>query len=361
MNEDRIEELYDQVYEMLEGPEKVAAFEEIVRLVDAQRDEQLSYSARIELIEAANTIGMHDRAMVAFSWCLARHDKMEDAIDLHELLWYFKWILQSITRIAAVDADKIIALEDDMARRLVATSHSLRPIEYIRCINRVRMGQLDEARRDFQRWQKAKRDAMADCRACELDNEVEFYAAMGDDEQAINIGTPLATGKTKGCAEVPHHTFGKLVRPLLRLGRIDEAGERFIASMRRIRGNMNFLAGVAEEMLYLVRVGERVKLIRLLDKHLPLVAASVDDDARCRFYKATALALDLFAAKTKKDQKLVIPTSLACHREDHTYDPAELAGWFHEEAKQLAERFDARNGNNRYGKLLAESETLVAG
>jgi len=361
MNQDRIDELYDQVYELMEGPEKVAMHEEIVRIVDGQGDEQLSYSARIELIEAANTAGMHDRAMVAFSWCLARHDKMKEAIDLHELLWYFKWILQSVTRIAAVDGAKIIALEDDMAKRLAATGHSPRPIEYIRCINRVRMGDLKMAQRDFERWQAAKRDEMADCRACELDNEVEYYAALGDDEQALKIGTPLVTGKKRGCAEVPHHTFGKLVRPLLRLGRIDEAGERFTASMRRIRGNMNFLAGVAEEMLYLVRVGERVKLVRLLDKHLPMMTESVDDNARCRFYKATALGLEMLASHSSKKQKLVVPSSLACHREDHTYEPAELAGWFHGEAERLATVFDARNGNDTYQKLLAESAVLVAG
>ena len=117
MSEERIEELYEQASE-LEGPEKVALFEEMVRLADSMNNESWGYELRIELVEEANQAGMHDRAMVAFSWCLARHDKTDEPIDTGALLWFFKWILQEITRFSKVARDQIVAMEDDMAQRL---------------------------------------------------------------------------------------------------------------------------------------------------------------------------------------------------------------------------------------------------
>lgn len=358
MSEERIGELVDQVYSIPEGPERVAIWEEVVRLIDSLADDQRSYEARLALVDAANWAGMHDRALVAFSWCLS-HKDLTQQHDAHDLLWKFKWILQNITQFAGVAAEQIVAMEDDMAKRLASVGYSPRPIEYIRCINRIRMGDFEAAQRDFLRWQSAPRDAMADCSACEKDNQVEYLAELGNNEEAVRVGEPLITAQHPLCKEVPHFTHGHIVRPLLRLGRHDLAQPNFEAAMKRIRGKAKFLQGMAEQILFLLKVNDLTAVVKILDKHLALVATSVDDRGRCRFYRATALACEKLAEETTKPLKLRVPESFDCHQSNHQYDAQELANWFHAEADQLTAAFDARNGNKSYQKAAEESRILA--
>jgi len=56
------------------------------------------FHLRQELIEAATFGGMEDRALIAFSWCLAQSDKDADRFPEQDLLWgKYKWILAGIT------------------------------------------------------------------------------------------------------------------------------------------------------------------------------------------------------------------------------------------------------------------------
>ena len=200
---------------------------------------------------------------------------------------------------------------------------------------------------------------MADCKACELDNEVEYYAALGENEKALELGVPLLTGKKSGCAEVPHHTFGHTARPFLRLDRLEEAEGFYVKALKKIGGEPKFLRGVAEQLLVALRGGDPAKAVRLIDMHLKIAATCVDDDARCRFFKVVGLVLDSLASESAKPLKLRIPTSMACHADGDAYNPAELARWFHTEADQLAQAFNSRNGNNFYSSLLEESAGLT--
>ena len=75
MSEDRFRELMDEARCLPNTPTRVAMLEEAVREADLCNDAQLGFEARTELVEAATFSGLREKAMVAYSWCLAHYDR----------------------------------------------------------------------------------------------------------------------------------------------------------------------------------------------------------------------------------------------------------------------------------------------
>ena len=96
MSDERYEILVDQAEELDEGPEKIALVEEAVREADLQRDPYLSFMVRMDLVRAAAFGDAREKAVVAFSWCLAQFDAEPQRYggeQYFHLLWRYKWIL----------------------------------------------------------------------------------------------------------------------------------------------------------------------------------------------------------------------------------------------------------------------------
>ena len=116
---------------------------------------------------------------------------------------------------------------------------------------------------------------------------------------------------------------------------------------------------VADHLLYLVRVGELDKALASLETNLPHAADVAEADARFAFYVAAQCVAEGLARKAGKPLRVRVPRELACHRDDDTYEPAELAGWFAAESAELADRFNRRNGNDYFTREIAECRQLA--
>ncbi len=359
MNDDRLEDLLDQAAELEPSPAKVALLEEAVREADALGDDGTSYFVRMELIDAASYSGFKEKSLVAFTWCLAKFDKSPEDYDEFDLLWKFKWILDQLPYFVQVSREQIVRTQDDMERRYHDLGYSLRPVHYMRWSNFMRLGDFEQAEQHVRLWQAAPRDGLADCPACEQDKHIELMIRRHRDEEALALSVPIFAGRMK-CAEIPEYTYGQIVRPLLRLGRLEEALDYHRRGYRRISKNRDFLEGIAAHLMVLVAAQDWKKAARLFERHLPWAATISDFNARFEFYSASALFLAALAeASTKSQRKWKVPNTLACHREDDTYVTAELADWFQQETSQLVARFNQRNGNDYYTELWQEHARLA--
>jgi tetratricopeptide (TPR) repeat protein len=359
MTEERLTELLDEAREMEPCPTQVAFLEEAVRLVDTLNDPDFAYDVRMELIHAATFAGFKEKAMVAYAWCLARYDAAPDNFDLSDLLWRYKWILDQLPSFPQISRAQIERSQNDMERRYREAGYSLRPVHYMRWSNHMHMGDLELARQHHAEWERAIRDELADCRACEINKTVDLLIRLNENEQAIEHARPLFAGRLK-CTHVPDETYGLIVRPLLRLGRLDEALEYHRKGYRRLQSNPTYLNAVAEQMLVLVRAGEQAKAVKIFERHLPAAVDTADFWNRFLFYSA---ATNLFAslADSRRRRKLRIPRwpALDFYRPDDSYDCGEVATWFRGATAQLATRFNERNGNDYFHQWIAENERLA--
>ncbi len=359
MSQEEIDNLREQVAQCPDHAEKVPLLEAAVRASDAIGNDELSYELRVELIESATWSNQYDRALVAFSWCLSRHDQVNSPISQWSLLWRFKWVLQNITYMPNVSCEQIERLEDDMQMRLDAEGYNRRAVEYIRFLNRARMGQLETAAGHYRKWKLTSRDPMADCRACEYDSEVEYFLHRGDNEKALSIARKLVDGELGGCREVPERPFGRIIRLLLRCDLIDEAKERQKAGISLLAGKHQFLRYIAEHVLLLARTKQYSRALRLIDKHLRSAAQMVDSDAQLLFFHAVSLSLESMTADSYGPVQLRLADSHPAFDTSGTYQPGELSTWYLREATKLSDAFDKRNQNDSYTRLMAESRRLV--
>jgi hypothetical protein len=96
-----------------------------------------------------------------------------------------------------------------------------------------------------------------------------------------------------------------------------------------------------------------------VERHLPAALVAVALDERFEFFLAVRLWTDRLAQEGVAHIKVSLPTSLPTCDTDGMSDVARLGRWFTDEAQKIAQRFDARNGNDHFQKQLEESSQLL--
>ena len=325
------------------GEEKTSLIDEAVRLADLAQDTLLGFQAREALIEAATFGGYPDKALVAFTWCLAQCDKDPKQFDERELLWQYKWVSARLPYFPQIPRAKIEEVHEDMRARYERCGLSLRPVHKIRWLAARRMGEREQALASYEAAERLPRDHGADCDACERNDRIRYLLYVERVEDALEAAQPILSGRM-GCAEIPHATLAMILLPLLELDRAEQAIRYHLRGYRLVRGNREFVGSQAEHLEFLGLTGNHSRADRLLEEHLGLAMSVTDLDQRFRFLNAAAAH---YAAR-EGELELALPPWLECYRAEGRYPVAELAAWLEQEAGALADRFDARNGNSLF-------------
>ena len=351
MSIERILELLSQAKGLEKNATKVALLEEAVREADVLEDLQLQYQIRMDLIDAATFSGQEEKALVAFSWCLAAFDKHPGEFQPHSLLWKYKWILGQSASYPQISREQIVQMQDDFHERLQQLGYSLRPAHYMRWTNFMDMGLWDKTHEYFQKWQDAPRDTLADCRACERNRHVELLCFEQKDEEALTIAEPILQGRMR-CAVIPHATLGKVLPSLIRLGRLDEASDYHRRGYRLIRNNPDFVDTIPYHQLHLLHINEVDKAFNLFRKHIEWAAHTADLHAKLMNYLMAEILFSRLAEEKDEPRKIALPKGLNLNSESNEHRPSELVTFFQEEVTQLRDRFNHRNGTDFYTELI---------
>lgn len=357
--EEQFGELVDRYDEAHDVQTQVAVLEEIINLTDQHDDVRRGYTARMELVTCGTFGDQKDKALVAFSWCLAQADKHPGQFDLHSLMWKYKWILGGLHSFRRISKEKIFEMQNDLAERLSLYGYNARPIEFLRWKAGMCMGDLDRAQDYFKKWKKTRRDEMADCEACEQSNVSELSGRLGHPKKSIKLAKKILDGKMT-CAEIPHMTYTHLVTEYCKLGKVKEILALQPSWYRLVNDNSEFLEPVSELMWLVAAAGQYPEVIRMFEKHAPWAAKTVNDDNAFKFYRAAMVAFDQLAQSGQSSIKLRVPSEWDCAREDDTYDTGELSQWFRQAAVALASDFDQRNGNGYYVAQIEEVSEVAA-
>ena len=354
--EEEIDELDDQYYSAKGVAERLSVLDEIIRKADAAEHVPAGYHYRMQLIHDATFHGYQQRALVAFSWCLAQFDKEPDDFDLDELLWRYKWIVGNIHAYPQVARSKIESLLDDMERRFDEAGYSQRAVHGLRLGNTIHIGDFETADEAFALWKKSKTDFMTDCRACEENRVVEYFASKEEDEAALKQATKLFDGKLT-CAEVPHITVGHVVRPHMRTGQTDKVKELHRTWYPRLQDNQEFFHPVSELMLFWVAMGDLDLAKSMFEQHAPW-ADTANQDRRLRFL-LTAWQLFEKLAATQSEVVVLVPQMMDIYESGGTYSTADLSDWFLKESQAVACQFDKRNQNQYCSSWIDKTRKLV--
>lgn len=358
----QIREIFYQTYSMEDGDTKIMLLEEAARIADICGDLKLAADAREHLVQAATFGGAPEKALVAYSWCLAQYDRrgdeaVKEGLDLERLLWMYKWILTNIASFPQIGKSQIEEMLNDMAARYRRAGFSLRPNYMLH--NRIyKFWDEQQAAYYFRKAQETYRDSASDCAACELDDEVSFALREKKDTEALRLAVPIIQGRLR-CGSIPKITFAELLLPLVRLGRLDEAVSLHLQGYRLIApAAKGYISSVAEHITFLVVTENFDRAVRIFEKHLTDASSLADLATKFDYYLASWLLLDTLAERNRATLTLRLPPTLEVYEDGGTYDTASLARWFMAQAETLAARFDARNESDYFTRDIKEAAAL---
>jgi len=345
-----LDELVEQARRLPDGPAKLALLEEAVRRADVQQQPKLGFALRKDLIRAATFSGAKEKAMVAFSWRLAQCDREPEQFAEDDLLWEYKWIVDSATDFPQITRGQIADMLADMERRYERGGRGKRAVYKLRCLTAQAMGLAEEARAAHRLWNDAPLGKGTDCPLCERNSLVQYQLLAGDEERALELAEPLVgtLGKVLRCAEVPHETYAAVLLPLLRRGRLDEASNYHALGYRLVAGNAEFLHAVARHLRFVTATLNLARAVQLFEKHLPWAVETNNPFRRFEFYQSARFLLETLRETHQETVAARLPAALAVAHAERSYRVADLAAYFDEQCRELAERFNARNGNDYF-------------
>ncbi|AXH89928.1 hypothetical protein ACFWDZ_08675 [Micromonospora aurantiaca] len=349
MTDDDLWRMHHEIESMPYGPGQIAALEQLLRRADAGDDRHLAFAARVTGTTAYVYGGEPAKSFVTFSWCLAEYDKDPQPYHqryTHQLLWFFKYMVNAMVKFPELPLDRTYAVLDDMERRYRDSGHSLQAVYKHRYLVAAHLGDDEAAEQWYRKWMTTPRDTLSDCAGCDPTTQVAHLVRHGRHEEAVALAEPVLAGRLT-CSEQPQGILTALLTPYRETGRTDAARDAHREAYRRVRGHLADLWDIADHVEFCTVTGNEARALELVERHLDWLDRAPTPAAAMHFAAAASAALRQ------------VPAELTVHRrasgERAAADvPAgaladELAGT----ATALAERFDARNGTTHQSGLIA--------
>jgi hypothetical protein len=339
------------------GEAKVMALEEAARLADAHGDVPLAYEVRDALIEAATFGGFPDRALVAFAWCRGQQQRDPERFSADLLLWKQKWVVGRLDEFPHVSRKQIEGALDDVEQCFAKAGAGRRAVLKLRYQAARDMGDTAAADALWAQWVRSPRDHLTDCRACELDDELDHYIDRGEYEVVLEKARPLLEGRSS-CTEVPHLTLGSVLYPLFKLERLEQARDCHLRGYTLVQRNRDFLATVGEHLEFLSLTGNVVRGLRLFERHLGWALEHASHRDRFTFYTASLALVERALGEGRERVELSLPRAFTLYSPEGSYETPTLRGWLAAQSEGIAAKFDARNGTNRFRQLVTRAKRL---
>ncbi len=339
---------------------KTRLCQEAVQLADAAGDEELADRARHDLVSAATFNEEHEIAMVHFAWRLARYDRISpDSFD-YSLMWSYKWIMDNAADFPEIPRSRVEEMLADFTRRL-SKFNCARTIAKRHLVWYKHLKDETRMREWLDKWHGSRRDVLSDCTACDANFDVGLLVSDDKHEEAIKLAHRMIAQKMK-CAVVPSSTHAKILVPLLRLERYEEAFASHRAGMRAIRGHNDPHRLARYHIEFLGLTHNWTRGLRLIERFLHQHLALANSSTRFEILSATKLFLQLWLTEAQTRKKLRIgPIDNFIKRDAKgLVDGQLLMQWCAQEAELIAQRFDERNGSDTYTGRLKWMEELAS-
>ncbi|MDR1887624.1 MAG: hypothetical protein LBQ70_06880 [Prevotellaceae bacterium] len=336
--------------EKLSSPgDRIALLKQAINLADAHNDVEWGFELRLELIRDEKETSRCDESLPAFTWILDAYDKNPELFNEDDFLWEYKWMLGSVRRNSSISLEQIESISEDFKTRLLRNGYSLRPYYTGKVHMAFFLGNSDDARKYIDLRNKEVRDDMTNCRACELDDEVELELRLGNFDKALAVGSSMLTKKVT-CTHMPFSCYCSCVKYFQKAGDMEKAYEYFQKAEADL-AELSDTSQIAEVgiMIRFLTDYDREKAWPFFESHAHW---NVDSEDYLDFLFSISVLPLLQGGETVT---LNVNPSLAWYREDNTYDSKEIYSYYYNKAKDLAERFDRRNGSGYFNEQLAEA------
>jgi tetratricopeptide (TPR) repeat protein len=359
-NHDEIYELMERAEDLSDETAKVALLDEAVRLADADQDLDLQFGTRMMLISSCFMGGHPEKMLVAISWCLGSFDRSGDSlsnVDYEVVLWQCKHAISYAPRFLQISYDQFNELLTDVLDRYEKSGISPRSVYMIACSSEMFMGHFDKATEYRHLLRQSPIDHFYEGKAWELCIDVEYLSETGQQDEALSRLEPML--ENPALAEEVYPWFAHFaMMQLTQKGRVDEALQCQRRAYRMTANNPKFIDNLGQQIIFLAHIKKFPQAIKIFERHLPLAMQTLTYGARFFFYLASWFMLKRLAAAGRSELPLHLPAELQPLGIDDVYQTEALIDWFHEGFHDLELKFNQRNGNDYFSKIVKRTDEL---
>ncbi|EAU00016.1 hypothetical protein [Campylobacter curvus] len=297
----------EQIYKELSKIDKLTEKEDflskqIKEALSVKDDELLVHISEFALNDDCEKFNSEFRAW-ALQW-LTEHiiDKFNnnkasdaDAEILDDCLWKFKWIVADFGKSASTPKERIEETNEMMRQLYEHFELSLAAYHKALMLQNITMGDVREARVNFELWQGLAHDDMNDCEACEASDLTLYNYFIGNYEEALNAAEPILRGELT-CSEVPHMTYAPVLFSMINLGKIEEARALLPQAISVISSEPRTISQMPLLIEAAVRLNERQMACDLANKYKDVILDDNDDIGALRLF----IAMSVFDEQTYK-------------------------------------------------------------
>ncbi|MDR2286405.1 MAG: hypothetical protein LBE04_02850 [Prevotellaceae bacterium] len=345
----QIQKLLIQRDRVSSSNDKIALLKQAINLADAHNDVEWGFDLRLDLIRDEKDTSHCDESLPAFTWILDAYDKNPELFNEEDFLWEYKWMLGSVRRNSSISLEQIESIAENYKTRLLRNGYSLRSYYTTKAHLAFFLGNLDDAKKYIDIRNREVRDSMSNCHACELDDDVELELRLGNFEKALTVGNNMLTKKVI-CAHMPFSCYCSCVKYFQKAGDMEKAHEYFL----KAEADLVELSDTSQ----ISEIGIMIRFLIDYDKEKAWMFFeqyahwNVDSEDYLDFLFSISV-LPLFEGEGSR--VLNVNPSIEWYREDNTYNLQEIYNYYYKKAKDLAERFDRRNGNGYFSEQFAET------
>lgn len=360
-----IEEYEEQFYEGLERGESRAkgikkALDYALEQQDVDGAFQLYYTFMNEDVIHGNSY----QATILFPEYVAYFEEHPDKQQEynHDVMWTYKWIIGNVSNFPQIPLSQIESIFTQYKDFCKRFNYNLRTYyEGITFFIQTMLGKDGEfcgltAKQAHSEMMKIPRDNLSDCIACETASEVSYLINNDEPEEKIlKKAKGLIEGKLT-CAEQPHCALANIAEYYLEHGDLTNAAkfaEKAYHLINRDYSNENNLNIKKAICLTVYSHCDPNKGVKILKNIMRFVPENSNYNDLFEMYRSTYYFMYVLEQKGASHMRLRLPfNDEDIITDDNVYEIPVLKEFFYNKAKEIAEKFDERNGNNLFMKRL---------
>ena len=360
-----IEEYEEQFFEGLERGEAKAkgikkALDHALEQQDVDAALQLYYLFMNEDVMHGNSY----QAIILFPEYVAYFEDHPDKHDEynHDVMWTYKWIIANVLDFPQIPLSQIESLYEQYKDFCKKFNYNLRTYYSNICfLIQVHLGKDGvfcgmTAQQAHSEMMKIPRDNLSDCVACETSSEVSYLINNDEpEEKIIKKAKGLIEGKLT-CAEQPHCALANIAEYYLEHGDLTNAtkfAEKAYHLINRDYANEDNLTVKKSICMTVFSHSDPNKAIKILKNVMRFVPENSNYNDLFEIYRSTYYFMYKLEERGATHIRLRLPfRDENIITEDNVYEITALKEYFYNKAKDLAVRFDERNGNSLFMERL---------
>ncbi|MBI4750099.1 MAG: hypothetical protein HY774_16560 [Acidobacteria bacterium] len=347
--------VYELIYQSqeLHGAPQIRLLESALRLAETAQDEVLARTLHFELIRALVHTRQIPKLLASIAWLKARSQDPRDTKLINVL---YPFVIQQLPQFPGISITDIYTSLSELDRDLRFTRYGEFRSVFVSWSVNWDLGQIDRATDLYRELQKYSVHAKGEwpCEACALLARVKFQIFLGKHREAVEMATPLLHHRATCQRDFQVKVLTTLLLPLLKLRRASEAVHYHLMSVKKLPSQVERILLAQQHIAFLCMTGNEIAALKLFEQYLPEVINSPLGLERLHYWMT---GVRLFRQLLRQEQSqihLYLPPTCPFSSGREFYSIQKLLDWVLAEASSLAEKFDARNGNDFYRRLLCE-------